>query len=62
MLWEMAYGEIIVTDKLWPDFRKPDLIEAIEEFTHRERRFGKLQNKINENQSLLYLNYGINND
>lgn len=46
MLWEMAYGEIIVTDKLWPDFRRYDLIEAIDSFTQRERRFGKTSNQI----------------
>jgi undecaprenyl diphosphate synthase len=46
MLWEMAYGEIIVTDKLWPDFRRNDLIASIEDFTHRERRFGKTSKQI----------------
>lgn len=48
MLWEMAYGEIMVTEKLWPDFRKPDLIEAIKDFTHRERRFGKTSQQIQD--------------
>jgi undecaprenyl diphosphate synthase len=41
MLWQLAYAEIIVTDTLWPDFRKPELIEAFAAFAARERRFGK---------------------
>jgi len=41
LLWEMAYSELYFTNKLWPDFRKEDLYEAIVEFQHRERRFGK---------------------
>jgi undecaprenyl diphosphate synthase len=41
MLWQLAYAEIVVTDTLWPDFRKPELIEAFTAFAARERRFGK---------------------
>ena len=40
LLWEMAYSELIFTDVLWPDFRREDLFLAIEQFQHRERRFG----------------------
>ncbi|GDX78401.1 hypothetical protein LBMAG42_02120 [Deltaproteobacteria bacterium] len=40
MLWQLAYAEIYVTETLWPDFRKPQLIEAFEAFGRRERRFG----------------------
>lgn len=46
LLWEMAYGEIFITDKLWPDFRREDLYEAINNYSHRERRFGKTSNQI----------------
>ncbi|MCL2484980.1 MAG: isoprenyl transferase [Endomicrobia bacterium] len=40
LLWQIAYSEIYVTDKLWPDFTKKDLEQAIAEFQKRERRFG----------------------
>ena len=40
LLWEMAYSEMVFTDVLWPDFRREDLFEAIEEFQRRVRRFG----------------------
>jgi undecaprenyl diphosphate synthase len=40
VLWEMAYSELVFTDVLWPDFRREDLYRAIEEFQHRDRRFG----------------------
>jgi len=40
LLWEMAYSELIFTDVLWPNFRREDLFEAIEEYQRRERRFG----------------------
>jgi undecaprenyl diphosphate synthase len=40
LLWEMAYSELVFTDVLWPDFRREDLFEAIEEYQRRERRFG----------------------
>ena len=40
LLWQIAYTEIYITPTLWPDFRKDDLLEAIEDFSQRERRFG----------------------
>lgn len=40
LLWQVSYAEFVVTPTLWPDFRKPHLIEALEEFTRRHRRFG----------------------
>ena len=42
LLWQIAYTEIVVTDVLWPDFREENLLEAIEEYMGRERRFGKV--------------------
>jgi undecaprenyl diphosphate synthase len=42
LLWQIAYAEIYVTPKLWPDFRRDQLIEAIEAYQKRERRFGKI--------------------
>jgi len=41
LLWQIAYAELYFTPKLWPDFRKEDLFEAIYDFQNRERRFGK---------------------
>jgi undecaprenyl diphosphate synthase len=43
LLWQVAYTEIYVTDTLWPDFRKKAYLEALREFTRRERRFGKVR-------------------
>jgi undecaprenyl diphosphate synthase len=43
MLWQIAYAEIYVTATLWPDFRKEQLVEAIENYQKRERRYGKLK-------------------
>ncbi|MBP2681054.1 MAG: isoprenyl transferase [Candidatus Krumholzibacteriota bacterium] len=40
LLWQIAYTEIYVTDVLWPDFREKSLIESIEAYQKRERRFG----------------------
>lgn len=42
LLWQIAYTELYVTDKLWPDFRKNDLLEAIVSYQSRERRFGQI--------------------
>lgn len=42
LLWQIAYTEILVTDRLWPDYRGVHLLEAIEEYQRRERRFGGL--------------------
>lgn len=42
LLWQIAYTELYITQKLWPDFRKEDLYEAIFEYQKRERRFGKV--------------------
>jgi undecaprenyl diphosphate synthase len=42
LLWQISYAEFVVTPTLWPDFRKPQLYEALEEYTQRQRRFGGL--------------------
>ena len=42
LLWQLSYTEIHVTEKLWPDFGKADLREAIAEFNKRQRRYGGL--------------------
>jgi len=40
LLYQIAYAEIWVTDKLWPDFRRADFLQAILDFQRRERRYG----------------------
>jgi undecaprenyl diphosphate synthase len=40
LLWQLSYTEIYVTEKLWPDFGKDDLREAVAAFHKRQRRFG----------------------
>lgn len=42
LLWQLAYAEIYVTQTLWPDFRGRHLLEAVEEYQKRERRYGGL--------------------
>jgi undecaprenyl diphosphate synthase len=42
LLWQIAYSEIYITDRLWPDFRGIHLLEAIQSYQKRERRFGGL--------------------
>ena len=40
LLWQLAYSELYVTQKLWPEFGEEELSEAISEFGSRQRRFG----------------------
>ncbi len=42
LLWQISYTELVVTQTLWPDFRKPQFYAALEEYTRRHRRFGGL--------------------
>ena len=42
LLWEIAYSEIWITEELWPDFRRKNLLHALVEFQKRERRFGDI--------------------
>jgi undecaprenyl diphosphate synthase len=41
LLWQLAYAEIHLTERLWPDFGEEDLLLALDDFQRRERRFGK---------------------
>ena len=43
LLWQSAYSEFIFTDTLWPDFRKEQFAAALEEYSRRNRRFGKVK-------------------
>jgi undecaprenyl diphosphate synthase len=40
LLWQIAYSEIWVTETLWPDFRRGELLRAISDFQKRDRRYG----------------------
>ena len=42
LLWQIAYAELYVTDTLWPDFRRMDLLHAVLDYQKRDRRFGGL--------------------
>lgn len=43
LLWQLAYSEFYFTDVPWPDFTKEELVKAIEEYNHRHRRFGGVE-------------------
>jgi len=46
LLWQIAYTELYVTPQLWPAFREQQLLEAIQDYQHRERRFGLLSEQV----------------
>ena len=46
LLWQLAYAELYFTEKLWPDFRREDLFEAIVDYQKRERRFGMVSEQL----------------
>lgn len=46
LLWQLAYSELYFTPKLWPDFRREDLFEAVYDYQQRERRFGKTSEQL----------------
>ncbi len=48
LLWQIAYAEIFITDRLWPDFRGVHLLEAIADYQRRDRRFGGLNENSDE--------------
>ena len=50
LLWEIAYSEIVVTDKFWPEFNKEDFIEAVRLYQSRERRSGKTSEQVGKNR------------
>jgi len=42
LLWQISYAELVVTERLWPDFGKADFCAALEAYASRDRRFGKV--------------------
>ncbi len=43
LLWQAAYSEFLFVDTLWPDFRRDEFRAALEEYSHRNRRYGKVK-------------------
>lgn len=43
LLWQISYAELYFTDTMWPDFREPDFMKAIEAFGQRKRRYGDIK-------------------
>lgn len=43
LLWQAAYSELLFVDTLWPDFRREEFLAALEEYSHRNRRYGKVK-------------------
>lgn len=46
MLWQLAYAELYISRKYWPEFRRDHLYEAITDYQHRERRFGLVSEQV----------------
>lgn len=46
MLWQLAYTEFYFSDVYWPDFKETQLLEAIQDFGHRKRRFGQTDDQV----------------
>lgn len=46
LLWQLAYTELLILKKYWPDFRKADFYQAIITYQQRDRRFGKVASKL----------------
>jgi len=47
LLWQIAYTELYVTETLWPDFNREELLKAILDYQSRERRFGMTSEQLN---------------
>ena len=43
LLWQAAYSEFVFSPVLWPDFRRDEYLQALEEYSRRDRRFGKVK-------------------
>jgi undecaprenyl diphosphate synthase len=50
LLWQVAYTELYVTETLWPDFDRRELLKAIADYQSRERRFGLISEQLNERE------------
>jgi undecaprenyl diphosphate synthase len=43
LLWQIAYTEFWISSIFWPDFGREEFIKALEDYAHRERRFGGIR-------------------
>ena len=50
LLWQLAYSEMFFTETLWPDFGEQTLMQALESFARRQRRFGRTSEQVEEEQ------------
>lgn len=50
LLWQIAYSELYFCDTYWPDFHEEDLHKAIEDYQSRQRRFGKTEAQVEEEE------------
>ncbi|TXD41638.1 isoprenyl transferase [Lujinxingia vulgaris] len=50
LLWQIAYSELFITETLWPDFDETKLIEAFEDYSRRQRRFGQTGEQIEDEE------------
>jgi undecaprenyl diphosphate synthase len=48
LLWQLSYTELYVTDVLWPDFRESEFVKAVDAYSHRQRRFGDTEERVEE--------------
>jgi len=48
LLWQIAYSELYFTPVLWPDFDHEEFVKALEDYQHRERRFGKTSDQVRD--------------
>jgi undecaprenyl diphosphate synthase len=62
LLWQIAYAEIYVTEKLWPDFEGVDLLHAIADYQRRERRYGGLSLSANGHSAAVAANKDYSHD
>lgn len=51
LLWQLAYTEIVISERHWPDFRRKELYAAIRDFQKRERRFGMVSEQVKTKKS-----------
>ncbi|MGD8885110.1 MAG: undecaprenyl diphosphate synthase family protein, partial [Gammaproteobacteria bacterium] len=50
LLWHLAYTELFFTDTLWPDFNEQTLMQALDSFARRQRRFGQTGEQVEQQQ------------
>lgn len=48
MLWQLAYAEFYFSDLYWPDFKQPQMLEALEAYSKRRRRFGQTDDQLDQ--------------